>query len=957
MPLITRFAYLEVKDKKQEEGDELKEVCLQAFESFVRRCPKEISSHVPTITNVCLKYLSYDPNYNYDSDGMDDEDMEMDNEEEEADTDGSYSDDDDMKREENVKVDIFNAYIALLKQTRTVVGSGGTGGCDNSLEYSNNISTIVREQVPSIVKSLHKQLREKSIKTRQSCFSLLSELVSVLPGALTEHISNLIPGVLYSLSDKNSSSNMKIDTLAFVNIVLKNHSPDVFHKHIHILLPAVINAVSDSFYKITSEALLVLTQITKIIRPFEGNINTNFNFVPFIKPIYEATFVKLKAADIDQEVKERAITCMGQIVYTFGDHMQSELQVSLPLLLDRLRNEITRLTCVKAITKIASSQFKLNLNPILPEAFPVLASFLRKNQRALKLSSLLLIDTLVKNYSEYLSPETIGIILNEVPPLINESDLHISQLTLNMLTSLIRSHLAFLAIIPQTILPEALVLVRSPLLQGSALNAMLEFFQAIVQNSFPGLDYEELVARLTQPITQPNRNQTLHKQAFHSIAKCMSAISIIEERRAIAGVQQLLSDIRARRDSDTIQVNIQVFALLAVGEIGKTIDLSSVKDLKDVIMESFNSTSEEVKSSASFCLGSVSVGNLEQYLPFVLSEIQNRQKRQYLLLHSLKEIISCQSANPQTIQVLEPHLDSVWKLLLNHCECPEEGTRNVVAECLGKLTLIDPTNLLPRLQQYLRSESPLARSTVVTAMKFTISDQPQKIDSLLRTSIGDFLKTLQDPDINVRRVALVAFNSAAHNKPLLIRDLLDSILPQLYNETKVRKELIREVEMGPFKHTVDDGLDIRKAAFECMYTLLDSCLDRIDIFEFLNHVEDGLRDHYDIKMLTYLMLVRLSTLCPSAVLQRLEGLVEPLKSTCIAKVKANAVKQEFEKQDELKRSAMRAFLALLAVPDADKNILMTDFLAQIKSTQDLSVLYDTIQKDSTVTNDMPMDCN
>jgi hypothetical protein len=44
--------------------------------------------------------------------------------------------------------------------------------------------------------------------------------------------------------------------------------------------------------------------------------------------------------------------------------------------------------------------------------------------------------------------------------------------------------------------------------------------------------------------------------------------------------------------------------------------------------------------------------------------------------------------------------------------------------------------------------------------------------------------------------------------------------------------------------------------------------------------------------------------------------VEPLKVTCVSKVKANAVKQEFEKQDELKRSAMRAFLALLAIPDA-----------------------------------------
>jgi cullin-associated NEDD8-dissociated protein 1 len=64
--------------------------------------------------------------------------------------------------------------------------------------------------------------------------------------------------------------------------------------------------------------------------------------------------------------------------------------------------------------------------------------------------------------------------------------------------------------------------------------------------------------------------------------------------------------------------------------------------------------------------------------------------------------------------------------------------------------------------------------------------QPQAIDPLLRQSIGEFLRTLQDPDLNVRRVALVAFNSAAHNKPSLVRDLLDSVLPQLYSETKVR---------------------------------------------------------------------------------------------------------------------------------------------------------------------------
>lgn len=62
-------------------------------------------------------------------------------------------------------------------------------------------------------------------------------------------------------------------------------------------------------------------------------------------------------------------------------------------------------------------------------------------------------------------------------------------------------------------------------------------------------------------------------------------------------------------------------------------------------------------------------------------------------------------------------------MLMSHCECAEEGTRNVVAECLGKLTLINSAELLPKLKSYLASPSALTRSTVVTAVKFTISDQ------------------------------------------------------------------------------------------------------------------------------------------------------------------------------------------------------------------------------------------
>ena len=41
IPLVVKFSRVE--------DDELREYCLQAFESFVRRCPKDISPHIPMV--------------------------------------------------------------------------------------------------------------------------------------------------------------------------------------------------------------------------------------------------------------------------------------------------------------------------------------------------------------------------------------------------------------------------------------------------------------------------------------------------------------------------------------------------------------------------------------------------------------------------------------------------------------------------------------------------------------------------------------------------------------------------------------------------------------------------------------------------------------------------------------------------------------------------------------------
>lgn len=43
---------------------------------------------------------------------------------------------------------------------------------------------------------------------------------------------------------------------------------------------------------------------------FISDVETSFDYRPYVKDIYSSTLMRLKAADIDQEVKERAISCM-----------------------------------------------------------------------------------------------------------------------------------------------------------------------------------------------------------------------------------------------------------------------------------------------------------------------------------------------------------------------------------------------------------------------------------------------------------------------------------------------------------------------------------------------------------------------------------------------------------------------------------------------------------------------
>lgn len=450
-----------------------------------------------------MKYLTYDPNYNYEADDVECN-IAMDTEDDDYDGSEEYSDDDDMswkvrraaakclesiiatrhdmledfyrdlspslisrfkEREENVKSDIFHAYISLLRNTRSV---NEISQDPDSMEQIPSHLAVLIEQIPKIIKATCPLMKEKSMKTRLDCFLLLRELLNAVPGALGPYFNNIVPGIHFSLSDKNSTSNMKIEALAFLSALLQGHQPYVFASHISVLVPLVITAVFDPFYKIATEGLIVLQQLVQVIRPLDDSPVNNdlYDITTVAAQVYSATLQKLRSTDVDQEVKERAIACMGQIIANMGDILQSELDTCLPIFLERLRNEITRLSCVKALSMIAASPLHIDLTPILNEVIPALGSFLRKNQRALKLNSLDLLNKLADNYSlDIFGPPLLQTAIAEIQPLITDSDLHVAQFSLILLTTTARKQPTALIGIHDQFLPAVLQLLRSPLLQ------------------------------------------------------------------------------------------------------------------------------------------------------------------------------------------------------------------------------------------------------------------------------------------------------------------------------------------------------------------------------------------------------------------------------------------------------------------------------------------------------------
>ena len=933
---MPRLIHITTSEQAEEE-DELREACLQTMEYVVLRCPTEVTPFIGQIVDLSITLLKHDPNY-AGSDGSDDEmaDEEgFESDEDDIVDEQSYSDDDDMswkvrrgsakllatiistrsdllfsliatvspalvmrfsEREESVRLEVLQTFVTLLRQVQlygsspqaTEVMRQSPGALKRKWDEEESMQAAVNSEgspasqiralTPTIAKMLSRDIVSKSMATRFSSYAVLRELIVVLRGGLGDHIAVLLAQTRKALNTVDTmsgqSANLKAEILAFLQLLFRFHPPSLFEAQLDQLVAFVVSVISDKLHRDTIEGLNVATVLVAVLRPIDDSVSLEGRYKGYILDLYSATMSRVLRSDSDQEIKEKAISTLGALLAHAGDDLQDKHSECLPVILERVGNEVTRFAAVRVIEQISASPVCQGekVKVFTEQAIKEVALLLRKNNRPLRLAAFHCLAALIQRSGPALSEECASIIVEEVEPLLaSDTNLNLVAVALKDINLIIDTGCA-VETIENLVLPCIYGLVRSPLLQGTALDAILSFLIHLL--SLDPSKATRVLASLAETI------QVSHFQVQHysTVAQCIGAVAKAvpsTSADSIRRVEKVFAS--ATKGSEGADV---YFHLLLVGEVGRIQDLSKDKALYDRVLAFYEAPSEEIKSAAAFAVGNMAVGNLDAFLPIIEKQIRDdNAKRRLLSLQALKELISHGSAE-QLKQIAE----RIWSPLFEICATKDEAIQNIGAECLARLILTHPSHYLSLLQSRIQDPTPSTRASVIAAIRFTLTETAATYDDLLATSIVDFLSLVKDESLEVRKHAMFAFNAAAHNRPGLIRGHLNSLLPMLYQETVPRPELLRKVAMGPFTVTTDDGLDLRKNAFETMYTLLDTCLGQINLSDYIDRVIAGLKDEDGIKVLSSLMLVRLASVASVQVAQREWLFIESDPEQCLSPI-------------------------------------------------------------------------
>jgi cullin-associated NEDD8-dissociated protein 1 len=172
-----------------------------------------------------------------------------------------------------------------------------------------------------------------------------------------------------------------LSALHFVHAVFHQHPRDATQPFLPLIIPVIVKFCRDDWYKVTTGSLKMLEELMVVARPQTDSmdvVSSSNELSSFIPMIYQIILQRLEPVDLDQEIKESAISCTSQFLCTFGsDLTQDHRDTLVSLLHKRLENEPSRISALKAFSLISQSNVSLNISQQLNAVVGDVAAYLK----------------------------------------------------------------------------------------------------------------------------------------------------------------------------------------------------------------------------------------------------------------------------------------------------------------------------------------------------------------------------------------------------------------------------------------------------------------------------------------------------------------------------------------------------------------------------------------------------
>lgn len=491
-------------------------------------------------------------------------------------------------------------------------------------------------------------------------------------------------------------------------------------------------------------------------------------------------------------------------------------------------------------------------------------------------------------------------------------------------------------------LEPLLKLTTSSQLQGQTLESLLKFLQGLIEKDL--LAFQELFTMMEKRL-----GDDTHKVGIYNLSKSMSAIAIsatkTEQKKTLDDIFWLLKN--GQTPEEPQKLRRVLLALLMTGDMGRSIDLAqieqSVDKLKTIYEGYFMSVSEDLRNGVAYAMGNAAVGSPNVFLPTIVSRLGDESKsRQFLQLSAVREFIRC---NAKVGTDMTAYMETILPPLEERCSDKEEGVRSLVAECLGSLAVSHPNVVLPKLADLYKTHSIITVAdgslnaeddasvrnaniccSIATAVKHAISG---KVDEdKLKALMPTFVELVQQEELRVRNAALLMLYSAFHHMPSIVVDLArESIMPYLYKVAELKAE--RKVDLGPFTHTEDDALPLRKSALSIFSTCLERNHGILDMPSLMNFLARSLADKEDIQLHAHHIITSMTNRHQYHLSASLDLFVEPLEKTMNKKA-GNKTGTELERLNDWIKSSLRVMVALSAMDGAKNSTKFMDLVQRVK---------------------------